>query len=51
MLVNNTALGVGDQIDIRDNYLDVSTGSDDMQDIQELITRGVEVQYLPQSSP
>ena len=44
-LVNNEGFGPGDEIDMRENYLDLTEGSDDMQNIQELIDRGLDVDY------
>jgi hypothetical protein len=50
-LVDNAGLGVGDEIDIRHNYLDLTPGSSNMRDIQGLIARGVDVEYEPQGTP
>ena len=47
-LVNNTGINTGDEVDMRYNYLDLSAGSKDMQDINTLISRGVKVNYNPQ---
>ncbi len=47
-LVRNTGLGNGDEVDMRYNKLDLSTGSKNMQDINTLISRGVKVKYNPQ---
>jgi hypothetical protein len=47
-LVANSGLGDGDSIDVRCNQLDLSPGSDAMQDINTLIQRGVSVTYKPQ---
>ena len=41
-------LGEGDRVNLRDNNLDLSEGSEDLQDIQTLLDRGVEVEYYPQ---
>ena len=41
----NWGLGKGDFVDLTGNLLDVSPGSQDMNDIQSLIDRGVEVRY------
>lgn len=40
-LVQNTGLGMGDQVDVTENLLDLSDGSDALLDIQTLINRGV----------
>jgi len=50
-LVDNAGLGAEDRITIHYNYLDLSSGSDDMQNIQALIGRGVDVLYEPQNTP
>jgi hypothetical protein len=47
-LVNNEGLGPGDEIDMRWNHLDLEPGSQNMQDIDTLISRGVYVEYEPQ---
>jgi len=44
-LVENEALGEGDYLDIRNNLLDLTEGSEDMQNIERLLNRGVEVFY------
>lgn len=44
-LVNNKDLDDGDKLDLRNNYLDLSEGSKDMEAIQTLIDRRVEVEY------
>jgi len=49
-LVNNAGFGNGDYVDIKYNYLDLSEGSQDMQDIQTLINRGADVEYEPQQN-
>lgn len=41
-------LGEGDKVNVSKNYLDLSEGSEDLQDIQTLIDRGVKVEYYPQ---
>lgn len=41
-------LGESDEVNITRNKLDLSEGSDALQDIQTLIDRGVEVEYYPQ---
>lgn len=45
VLVSNSGCGSGDYIEICENYLDLTPRSDDMQDIQTLIDRGVHVDY------
>jgi len=50
-LVNNPGFGNGDEIDMRWNYLDLTPGSQNMQDINNLIGRGVGVHYDPQHDP
>ncbi len=47
-LVANTGLGSGDSVSLEYNRLDLSPGSDDMQNINALIARGVRVYYDPQ---
>ncbi len=47
-LVQNEGFGEGDQVDIRNNFLDLSKGSQSRQHIEELLDRGVMVQYEPQ---
>jgi len=47
-LVENPGFGEGDKIDLRYNYLDLTPGSEDMNNINTLINRGVEVIYEPQ---
>lgn len=47
-LINNEGLESGDEIDISNNYLDLTTGSEDMDNIQKLINRDVKVGYEPQ---
>jgi hypothetical protein len=44
-LVSNTGLGEGDAVSLENNLLDLSPGSDDMQNIQILQSRGVKVYY------
>jgi len=44
-LVNNAGLGNGEMVEIRNNPLDLSPGSDDMQNIETLRSRGVIVRY------
>lgn len=50
-LLDNSGLGSGDEINLKSNYLDLSEGSEDMQNIQTLIDRGAEVEYDPQNKP
>jgi len=47
-LVANVGFGSGDYIDMQNNYLDLTPGSQNMEDINTLIGRGVEVEYEPQ---
>ena len=47
-LVDNSELGRGDMVDLRNNYLDLTLGSPDMLNIEALQDRGVDVEYLPQ---
>jgi len=49
-LVNNIGINAGDEVDMRYNYLDLSEGSKNMQDINTLISRGVKVKYIPQKN-
>ncbi|WP_448535433.1 leucine-rich repeat domain-containing protein [Pseudothermotoga sp.] len=44
-LVRNTGLGKGELVELRNNPLDLSPGSDDMQNIEALRSRGVIVRY------
>ena len=44
-LVANTGLGSGDEVWLANNNLDLTPGSDDMNDIQTLQSRGVMVHY------
>ncbi|WP_448516679.1 leucine-rich repeat domain-containing protein, partial [Pseudothermotoga sp.] len=44
-LVTNTGLGKGELVELRNNPLDLSPGSDDMQNIEALRSRGVIVRY------
>jgi protocatechuate 3,4-dioxygenase beta subunit len=44
-LVSNTGLGQGDVVDLKNNPLDLTPGSDDMKNIQILQNRGVTVYY------
>jgi len=36
---------------MKNNYLDLTPNSQNMQDIETLINRGVDVEYEPQSTP
>lgn len=47
-LVRNSGLGSGDSVWLEHNYLDLTSGSDDMVNIQALIDRGVQVDYRQQ---
>ncbi|MCF7944255.1 MAG: leucine-rich repeat domain-containing protein [Spirochaetia bacterium] len=47
-LIENGGLANGGYVDMTYNYLDLADGSDDMDDIQALIDRGIEVIYEPQ---
>lgn len=49
-LVANSGLGSGDYITLEYNRLDLSDGSDDMQNINTLIERGATVHFRPQRS-
>ena len=49
-LVDNDGLGSGDEIYLKNNYLDLSEGSEDMENIQTLIDRGATVKYEPQKT-
>ena len=49
-LVDNAGIGSGDIVDVRRNQLDISFGSDDMEDINTLRNRGVTLCYEPQNS-
>jgi len=44
-LVENSGLGTGDEVYLETNNLDLTEGSDDMQNIKTLQDRGVEVTY------
>ena len=48
-LVKNDGFGDGDEIRMQNNYLDLTEGSDDMDNINTLIDRGVDVDYEPQN--
>jgi len=47
-LVENDGFGAGNFIDMRENQLDLTEGSKDMQNINTLIDREVDVEYQPQ---
>jgi len=47
-LVNNIGIGSGDVIDLRENFLDLTPGSQDMQNLEALQGRGTTVCYEPQ---
>ena len=49
-LVNNSGIGQSDIVDLSSNNLDVTAGSDDLQNIQKLIDRGVQVSFGDQGS-
>ena len=44
-LVENSGLGAGDKVSIWDNNLDLSEGSEDLENIRQLEGRGVKVHY------
>ncbi len=46
--MENDGFGEEDYIDMRENSLNLTEGSEDMVNIQELKERGVEVKYEPQ---
>jgi len=48
-LVNNSGIDSGDEVDMRYNELDLTEGSEDMDNINNLIDRGVNVEYEPQN--
>jgi len=50
-LVDNAGIAAGDYVDMRNNYLDLTPGSQNMNDIQTLLDRDVEVDYEPQREP
>ena len=43
--MENSGLGKGDEVSIKDNNLDLSEGSEDMENIRALEDRGVKVTY------
>lgn len=49
-LVANEGLGQGDFLYLQNNLLDLSVGSEDLENIETLKSRGVKVTYLPQRS-
>jgi len=50
-LVSNAGIDSGDYVDVQRNYLTLIPSSADMQNIQALINRGIDVVYEPQNSP
>ena len=44
-LVESSGLGQGDKVNLKNNNLDLTEGSDDMQNIRALEDKGVEVDY------
>ncbi len=48
---NSGGLGHGDEVDLRNNYLDLSEGSRAREDIDALEANGVDVMYDPQKQP
>jgi Leucine-rich repeat (LRR) protein len=44
-LLGNSSLGEGDQVDLKNNNLDLSENSENMADIRQLEGRGVKVYY------
>ncbi len=50
-LVGSTGLGQGDEVNISGNFLDVTDGSDDKNNIDALIARGVNVTFENQKTP
>ena len=48
-LVENSGLGEGDEINLQNNHLDLTEGSQNMSDINTLIARGCDVTYQPQN--
>ncbi|WP_334103293.1 SUMF1/EgtB/PvdO family nonheme iron enzyme, partial [Mesotoga prima] len=49
-LVSNPAIDAGDSVPLLRNYLDLTPGSTDMQNIQALLDRGVNVYFSSQKS-
>jgi hypothetical protein len=49
-LMDNSGIGSGDYADISYNCLDLSSGSTDMNDINMLLNRGVNLTYTPQNN-
>ena len=47
---NENGLGKGDTVKLQQNSLDLSEGSENLQDIQTLLDRGVEVKFHPQKN-
>lgn len=50
-LLSSSGLGEGDRVVLKDNFLDLSEGSDDLANIRTLQGRGVELEYEPQNDP
>jgi len=50
-LVSNTGIDSGDYVQVHWNLLTLIPNSEDMQNIQALINRGVDVDYEPQNAP
>ncbi|WP_367363402.1 leucine-rich repeat domain-containing protein [Mesotoga sp.] len=50
-LVANPGISSGDYVNMSNNYLDLTPGSQNMNDIQALLDRGVSVVYEPQREP
>jgi hypothetical protein len=48
-LTANSGISQGDYVDLSYNNLDLTAGSSDRANIQELIDRGAEVKYVPQN--
>ena len=48
VIYNNPGIGSGDQVNIVNNYMVLSPQSSDMQLINEMINRGIELEYEPQ---
>ena len=48
-LVNNAGIGTGDTVKMQYNNLDLTPGSEDMENINALILRGGRVEYDPQN--
>ena len=48
-LVENSGIDQGDRVDLSNNYLDLTDGSEDMDDINTLLNREVDLNYKPQN--